>query len=237
MIIHYDIIPIIFFPGCGGNMLLDLLKQAKLKSNESLPLSHNGNAHKADKEIRPVFFNIKNPQIFAPGKDPNRDLTDELISCIKDIRIVRPSRTPYFALYHLTHNEELNKYFYKSITISYEEDDFKTIIALYHKKLHVDDLHDEDYITDGPFFDEKIHVKKWQENKMLGIRDQQNGYDFQGERCLNIRFKELNELPVEPLFKKLSDFTKIPYENFNDSNILKWREINAKVIAEYEWFL
>lgn len=234
MIIHYDVIPISFFPGAGGHMLMNILNQAKLKSNKAIPFSTHGNAHEIDYETSPKFFTI---QRHEPGKDPDRDITEDLISSIKKIKIIRPSRTPYFALYHGENQEHLSNYFYKTITISYDDDDFKTILALYHKKLHVDHWKSDDKICVRGDADNTVSVQEWQKLRIHEIKVHQDGYNFNGKRCLNVRFKELNSLPTNILFEKLSNFTKIPYDNFNDSNLLKWREINAKVSSEYEWFL
>lgn len=227
-------IPIGFFPGCGGHMLMDILMQAKLKSNISIPFSEHGNAHEIKREVSKVFFEIENSLFETENQTESND---EIISIIKSIKITKPSRTPYFVLCHSPYQEQLSKYFYKTIVISYDEDDFKPIISLLHKKYHVDHCKMDNTIKIKGDPDIILSVQEWQHEVMNEIKVHQRGYDFHGERYLNIKFKELNSLPTNILFKKLSDFTKIPYENFNDSNLLKWREINAKVISEYKWFI
>jgi hypothetical protein len=211
-----DIILIRFPPGAGGSFLRNLFVAAKYNISEEFELSIHGNSH-----IR-VIPEIDHTFLF----DKNIDY-DFLISLAKEENKI----SPFFLITHSLDFSKNLRFFKRIISISYDDDDIPIIRKLCETKW----LTDEKKFKDTVYletYDKVVTISEWRvlyENILSNQKSIWTRSKFTN-RAIILEFKDLWSKPSRILFKKLSDFTGIPQENFSRKNLLKWRKVSRSGI-------
>ena len=210
LIPNEDIIPITYASGTGGNFLCHFIVRASRKSNITLKLSNNGNAHRGLKDIEGSSLGTIKPDI---------EKIDHLLSTLPNSGSIKP----YYTVAHISDIELVNKYFKKSIRITYDVNDVEELSYVFFGKWFVDDSKKENVIS-NTISSSKLHVYRWI-GKFNNINDMPN--------ILFVSWKELYKGNIEELIHKISNFTQIDPTSFSADDLMQWRNATYKCIETY----
>ena len=201
--IRSSVVPIMYVAGSGGHFLSALLRRARSNfNNTDYGISGYGNCHDAK-----IDFGV-----FGGMESPYQDKIDRLKQ-----KILEPNVTYYWPI-HFDDIDHLMKEFDRSIKITYEERDYSELAAIFYVKWGV-----EGNNTKLPFSAYKFED--------ILIQYQKSFYpttDY-GDSILNISWYELyHERDIDLIIDKLSNFTGIPVDRFDENFIVYWRESTAK---------
>jgi hypothetical protein len=199
-----NIIPIRYMSGTGGQFLSNFITAAKNNNKKEIVLSPYGNAH----ENNLIDFFLPPNSVYGP-----RHSDSIKVEALTNLQSKDGATPIYYPAMHLMDIEGLITVFEKVISITYDKDDISDIALIFHGKFYIDELQyikpsSHDYVT------MKITLN--------------NAYSlfkiYESINVLNVSWKELFHLDENIIIDKISSFTGIPKENFNISNLLKWRK-------------
>jgi len=205
-----NIIPIRYMSGTGGQFLSNFITAAKNNNKKEIILSSYGNAH----ENNLIDFVTSDHSTFAPQESDHHKITS-----ILNIKGKEGSTPIYYPAMHLLDISSLIDIFDKVISITYDNDDISDIALIFHGKFYIDELQyvnltSHDYVTI------KITL-----NKACSLFKR-----YDSNNVLNVSWKELFHLDESIIVDKISSFISIPKENFNISNLLKWRKATLQCL-------
>jgi len=195
-----EIVPVTYLGGTGGNFLSWFISLAQRNDNTIMQFSEHGNAHASP---------------YACHGDNNRQAVDDNIK-IHDLLEQGPRRFPNTVWYPNVHLKNLSlaaNQFERAIRITLDEDDCDTLISIMTGKVRLDlnILKLED--IDKNHFNRKQTLLDWL--PMYQVEPFDN--------VLFVPFKDMMYNSADVLVNKLAEFTSIPAEHFNKSNLLAWR--------------
>jgi len=215
----YNIIPINYFGGLGGQFLSSFIYSASNNRNINWVFSEQGNAHNSEKDIEGCPpFNLSND-------DDGVKSTNYLIEFSKTI----PENTRIYPHGHFADPDLLMQHFNKQIKIYFEPEQQDEIIGVFMLK-H----------PDGKFknFDDTSQIEKYKNN--LNVAWRALAIKFFKRLCnncpdlepgmLNVSWNEMLYLDKNILISKLSEFLQIPNENFQRDKFDEWRSLTLVTV-------
>lgn len=223
-----DIVVISYFGATGGNFVQAYLNDAK--NNKHIPISYStyGNAHQYKNDLPVGMFHMKTPS------------DEEKVKTILSTDPIINTVPPYFVRAHIADINYLSTVFEKNIRITYDINEMDTLFYIGIGKIFNDmNL----YTSDEGNFYKKINIPYLQ-NLMNEKRQLHNkGIEFYSNFFINDGHSTVLYLPFNELLnacevqvtKKLSDYTNVPYDNFNIDNLRKWRELTNFCINDIRY--
>lgn len=209
--IRSDVVPIMFIGGTGGNFLGSLLYHARKNIKfDNKNFSDTGNAHACLKDK--ISFSA------GSGCRPILHLKYFLeIPITDEVKYVHTHcRDPLLFL----------NYFDKIIKTCYTPDDINEIAVTFAIKWTADHgTGIQDHIPTN------VEICKYNLTRYPSLSN-----PCDNNRVFNISWKELLYADTSIVISNLSDFTQIPYNNFDLNSFLEWRELtllNLKNNKEY----
>lgn len=204
--LRYDIIPILYVGGTGGNFLSAFLFHARELQNNWEELNPVGHAHNVGKDP----YNGHGGGIGTPS-----------IVHIKDLLSMPNNDIVKYPPSHCSDIDLALTFFNKLIKTYFDEDDFDEIVRVFlvkaSKSVAVDDIETE-FISRARF----LKLPKYQ-----ALRSRYNS-----SNVLNISWKDLLYNNPLSLITMLSEFTSLPTANFPIEQLLIWRKLTKKSIND-----
>lgn len=198
--IRSDVVPIMFMGGTGGNFLSSFLYHAKKNIKfGSESFSNTGNAHSCDKDRIEFLGGARCSPVLHLKYFLEIPVTNE----IKYIHT--HCRDPLLFL----------NYFDKIIKTYYTPDDINEIALTFAFKWT--ETSGTGILDHAPT---NMEIHKFTLTRFPTIFNPCNN-----ECVLNISWKELVYLDTSNVISKLSEFTHIPYDNFDLQTFLEWRRL------------
>lgn len=216
----YNVIPINYAGGSGGQFLSALLYDAHVYNTTNWIFSKDGNAHDAEKEGGCTLYGL--------GKDPTGKLnTNFLIDYAKTV----PGDVTVYPHGHYADPDLLMNYVHKQIKIYYEHNQLDEIIGMFMLK-HPDTAN---YFRDLTILE---NIKKYKNHPIVQYRKFVapqfsrlcNSCPDLEPRMLNISWNDMLYNDPDVLISKLHQFTEIPKENFNKDKFAEWRMLTHKTV-------
>ena len=209
--IRTSVIPVVYMAGCGGHFLAAFLRKARLNEVESsFKLSIYGNCHNVRLDLGSCGGFI--------------DPLDKKIEIIKH-KVINHSITHYWPL-HSDNIDQVMEEFDKCIKITYTENDVPELAAIFYVKWGIEG---QEIIE--PFEEYNFHRMFCQFQPYFYPNTEY------GDRILNISWYELyHEDRMDDVIKKLSDYTKIPIDNFDRNFMATWRRNTQKGLSKVNQF-
>lgn len=205
-----SIIPVTFVPGAGGHFLSKFIMLAKFKSTSPICIDPIfGHAH-AGYKAEGMLYVVLERLMHDPNIIINR-LKTELINRGEESSTLPP---PYYQPCHVYRVDFLGQHFEKVIRITYSNKDISDIV-----KIKIFKNNESEVTRAGLTSALHIYQKYFLDNK-VDTAD-----------LLNISWDNLLYDNPRILIEKLSKFTGYPEEDFNISQLVRWREITKRVLS------
>ena len=212
----YNVIPVNYFGGLGGQFLSSFLFSARTKDYDNWNFSENGQCHGSSQDRSLELIN-------RPGiiDDPTGDINLNLL--IEYAKTV-PNDIIYYPQSHLANPDKVLEYFNKQIKIYCDPEQFDEIIGVIMSKLPVHFAHVIKHKTSRAWIQRKQLMQ-------LHHRLTSNCPDLE-TRMLNISWNEMVYLDPDILVSKLSKFTLILKEDFDTKRFSEWRTLTLNTIKK-----
>jgi len=216
----YNVVPINYMGGTGGQFLSSLIYAAAHKKDNTFVFSENGNSHDSKKYLG------------SPPLGIGKDLTGKTnLNFLREFAKTIPEDTIVYPHGHYANPDVLMEYFHKQIKTCFEVNQLSEIIGVFMLK------HPEQSLKFKNVKGKELH-DLYNIDKIVKWRYVVGNYftrlcrpcpDLE-PRMLNVSWNELVYLDPEILISKISDFTKIPSEDFSRDAIANWRELTQQTI-------
>ena len=214
----YNVIPINYCGGLGGQFLSSFLYAARENKSINWTFSKDGNAHETDKDH-------EGTPTFGLGFDPTGKMNiDHLIKYAKTV----PQDIIAYPHGHYANPDLLMEYVYKQIKIYAEPEQLDEILGVFILK----NPSAGDFQTD-PIDKEKYKNNfnvKWRKVALPKFTRLFNSCPDLEPRMLNISWDDMLYNDPEILISKMHEFTQIPKENFNRDKFAEWRQLTHKTV-------
>jgi len=219
---NYNVIPVRFIAGSGGNFLAAWIRSAKFNTpiDQSL-FSYNGNAHWLLKDGHPAMF----------GQ------LDHLLTCAATTTPTDANPPPYYIPTHCSDLGELHQHFAQVISIAYDPiNNGADIAALHYKKL-IEDSYRNDPTTEWTTTVEQslpqdlglaAKIAEKIDPTVSALWSKFSGT----EQDLCISFSELMTSDPEYLAAILAHFTGYNFSNWDRSALIMWRTLSQRAIDQ-----
>ena len=214
----YNVIPINYFGGAGGQFLSLFLYAARENKFVNWIFSDSGNSRSSDKDWYtppPNFYTD-----FTGMMNPNH-LVDYAKTIPEDI-IVYPHG-------HYADPDLLMTHVNKQIKIYFEPEQLYEIVGMFllkNPKHAFNDLTDTEQLARY----KNHNVIKWAPVAAKKFARLVNSCPDLEPRMLNVSWNDMMYNDPEILISKLHQFTEIPEENFNRDKFAEWRMLTYKTI-------
>ena len=219
-IVIYNVIPINYTGGTGGQFLSSFLYAARENRPIDWMFSENGNAHDIVKDDG-------SPNL-APGKDPTGKLNvDHLIEFAKTV----PKDIIVYPHGHYADPDLLMQYVDKQIKIYADPEQSEEVFWIFMLK-HPNTTINFQNLTD-PIEREKYKkhpMVSWRKYALKKFTRLYNNCPDLEPRMLNVSWNDMLYHDPEVLISKLHYFTQIPKENFNRDKFSEWRQLTHKTV-------
>ena len=215
----YNIIPVNYFSGLGGQFLSSFLHAARENISNTFIFSKDGNSHDSDKDWGPPYH---------MGQDltgvKNIDVLTEYSKTISANKIEYPHG-------HFGDPDLLMQHVHKQIKIYYEYEQINEITGVFMlKHPSTSDLFQD--LTDSEIIEKYknhhvVRFSHWHKTKFARLCN--NCPDLE-PRMLNISWNDMLYNDPELLISKLHQFTEIPEENFNREKFNEWRMLTHNTV-------
>lgn len=218
----YNVVPVNYMGGSGGQFLSSLIYAAAHKKEDTFVFSENGNSHDSKKYLGSPPASL--------GDDPTGKIN---LNFLKEFSTTIPEDTIVYPHGHYANPDLLMEYFYKQIKTCFEINQLSEIIGVFmlknpehslkFKNVKGKELHDL-YNIDK--------IVKWR--YVVGnyfTRLCRPCPDLE-PRMLNVSWNQLVYLDPEILISNVSKFTNIPNEDFSRDAIVNWRSLTLETIEK-----
>jgi len=215
----YNVIPINYNSGLGGQFLSSFLHAARENTSSTFIFSKEGNAHDSNKDHSPPYH-------MGQDVDGSKNIAvlEEYAKTIPPNKIVYPHG-------HYGDPDLLMKHFNKQIKIYYDDSQIDEITGIFLLK-HNDtstmfrDLNNPQVIKKYKSH-HVVQFSHWHKKKFARLCN--NCPDLE-PRMLNISWNDMMYNDPEILISKLHQFTEIPKEQFSRDKFNEWRMLTHKTI-------
>ena len=215
----YNIIPINYNSGLGGQFLSSFLHAARENTSNTFIFSKDGNSHDSNKDWGPPYH-------------MGQDLTSEKnIAVLKEYSKTIPANKIEYPHGHFSDPDLLLKNFNKQIKIYYDDDQIDEITGVFLLKHHNTSTIFQDLSDPETMNKYKSHhivrFSHWHKTKFARLCN--NCPDLE-PRMLNVSWDDMIYNDIEVLISKLHQFTEIPEKNFSRDKFNEWRMLTHKTV-------
>jgi len=210
----YNVIPVNYFGGLGGQFLSSFLYSARNKDYDNWHFSENGQCHGSNQDRSLELIN-------RPGiiDDPTGDIN---LNLLIEYAKTMPNDTIFYPQSHVANPNKVLDYFNKQIKIYCEPEQHDEIIGVQMFKLPENFAHVVKHHSSPAWIQRK---------KLMQIHHRLcNACVDLEPRILNISWNEMMYLDPDILISKLHNFTQIPKENFSTQRFSEWRTLTLTTI-------
>ena len=216
----YNVIPINYNGGLGGQFLSSFLCSARKNTPTNWIFSKDGNTHEAEKDWANTPYGF--------GQDPTGSKNiNFLIEYAKTI----PENVVAYPHGHYGDPDLLMQYVYKQIKIYADPEQYDEVTGVFilkHPKFNFGLTNLTDPIEKEKY---KNHpIIRWRKFTITRFSRLYNSCPDLEPRMLNVSWNDMLYNDTEILITKLHNFTEIPKENFNREKFVEWRQLTHKTV-------
>jgi hypothetical protein len=207
----FNIVPVVFVGGSGGNFISRFISMARDNNQTPAKFSKHGNSHSG----RLINFDHIYSKI--------SHICEDVIPLIKKERYLPLDKTFYPSL-HVGDVNVVPTIFNRAIKITFDQNYQQEVALVYVLKEEVDR-------QNKTFTIEKVNARIRFVEKYNRLYNCCAAIDH--PNVFNIDWTEIMYGNPQLFIEKLAEFTQIPFENFNLTNLLTWQNMTTSTIKQY----